>query len=424
MERKSPLRLIAPPMMTGTNQNRSSFFSTVYSFLARLFSRSEPGKVDYTRPHSTPDRDQINERIRVLREEFKDLELERQALDNISSDTSFLSIVLPEETESAPLARFEGIPITEVPSMMRLKDDLLRRHEIRLKKVEAQALDLIKVIRGLISDGLLSDAREVFDNLNQVIVEVESKDIREAFKETILFWNNERHKIESERIKAEAQKKRLERESIILSEPVQTEANEDKAVIDRQDTDKQNKYDALLDRIRKNQAAIEPIRTALSRVNTNKSKHHRGIESQLKRMGTLFLYHYTDQRNLASINKYGGLLSYKFMIEHGIDIPVPLGDDTSHNIDKDLHMDDYIKLLPIIDHDAITALKQEHKIVILQIDTAVACMQDSRFAPQSLFSDECLISDDYRVIKSGANQVMILAKTFIPKKYIIDVVDC
>ena len=410
-------------MMTGTNQNRNSLFSTVYSFLVRLFSRTEPGNEDFVRPTSTPERDRVLERIKALQEEFKDIELERQALEDMSPDATFISLNRPEEKKSVTINRYEGKPLSEIPSMMRLKDDLLRRHEIRLKKVEAQALDLIKDIRQLIAQGKLSEARDVFDSLNQVIVEVESKDIREAFKDTILFWNNERHKAETEKIKAEAQKRRQERD-IAFSQPSESESSVSTNDNDEQDKDRQNRYDTLLDRIRKNQAATDSIRSALSRVNTSKGKHYRGIESQLQKLGAVFLYHYTDKRNLASINKYGGLLSYKFMIEHEIDIPAPIGDDISHNIDKDLHMDDYIKLLPIIDHDAITSLKQERDIVILQVDTAVAGFQESMFAPQTLFSDERLISDDYRILKGGANQVMVLAKTFIPKKYIIDVVDC
>lgn len=410
-------------MMTGTSQNRNSLFSTVYSFLVRLFSRTEPGKEDYTLPGSANEQDSILERVAALKEELKDIEQERRALDSISTETAVFSINIPEETKEISVSRFEGRSLSDVPSMMALKDDLLRRHEIRLRKVEAQALDLIKDIRRLISNGSLTEARDIFDNLNQVIVEVESKDIREAFKETILFWNNERHKAEANERKAEAERKRLERDSF-LSEPVSTSSSDEENITTGQDRERQDKYDALLDRIRKNQAAIEPIRAALLRVNPSKGKHSRGIESQLKKIGAVYLYHYTDQRNLASINKYGGLLSYKFMVDHGIEIPAPIGDDISHNIDKDLHMDDYIKLSPTIDHDAISSLKQEHNIVLLQVDTAVAGLQDVLFAPQSLFSDENLISDDYRVLKSGANQVMVLAKTFIPKKYIIDVVDC
>ena len=85
------------------------------------------------------------------------------------------------------------------------------------------------------------------------------------------------------------------------------------------------------------------------------------------------------------------------MVDHGIEIPAPIGDDISHNVDKDLHMDDYIKLSPTIDHEAISSLKHEHNIVLLQVDTAVAGLQDVLFAPQSIFSDENLISDDYRI---------------------------
>ena len=56
------------------------------------------------------------------------------------------------------------------------------------------------------------------------------------------------------------------------------------------------------------------------------------------------LYHFTDKENLNSIKENGGLFSWKYMIEKGIDIPSPGGDRLSRNLDSNKHIENYVKL--------------------------------------------------------------------------------
>lgn len=422
-------------MMTGTKSIKGSFFTAFRSFLARIFNKSEPdrdysdhssqtfyGSKKFTNRNSQDLIDNYENRIRALKEEVEGLSLERKRLDDISNNPRAFSLNLPQEKEKVGINSFEGYLIKEVPLMMELKDDLLRRHELRLKKVETQSADLIRGIRDLIFSGRLTEAKLFIDDLNQIIVEVESKDIRDVFKDTILLWNKERRRAESEAIHAEALKKRSMLEESSMSNS--TSENSNIKGTEGDEDSRQEKYNAMMERIRSDQLSIEHIRSELSRILFSCSRHWRGINSQLNRCGIVYLYHYTDKRNLASINKYGGLLSYGFMEAFHIDVPAAIGDIYSHNIDKDLHTIDYIKLLPGIDSEAISKLKEDRSIVLLKINTEVACFQDSRFCPQSLFDKDFQVSDDYRLISKYGNQLMILAKTFIPKSMIVEILSC
>lgn len=56
------------------------------------------------------------------------------------------------------------------------------------------------------------------------------------------------------------------------------------------------------------------------------------------------LFHFTDRRNLPSIKETGGLFSYAQLIEIGIEIPAPGGNEWSHEADAYKGMDRYVHL--------------------------------------------------------------------------------
>jgi len=56
------------------------------------------------------------------------------------------------------------------------------------------------------------------------------------------------------------------------------------------------------------------------------------------------LFHFTDRRNLPSIQTAGGLFSYALLKEKKIEIPAPGGNDWSHEADAYKNMDKYVHL--------------------------------------------------------------------------------
>ena len=56
------------------------------------------------------------------------------------------------------------------------------------------------------------------------------------------------------------------------------------------------------------------------------------------------LFHFTDRANLPSIQRYGGIYSYARLVEMGIEIPAPGGNEWSREADANKGMDRYVHL--------------------------------------------------------------------------------
>lgn len=60
--------------------------------------------------------------------------------------------------------------------------------------------------------------------------------------------------------------------------------------------------------------------------------------------GINYLYHFTDRRNLSSIKNYGGLYSWKYCVNHNINIPCPGGDSFFRSLDESFNLGNYVRL--------------------------------------------------------------------------------
>ncbi len=81
-------------------------------------------------------------------------------------------------------------------------------------------------------------------------------------------------------------------------------------------------------------------------------------------------YHFTDQKNAASIRERGGLYSLAALREMGIEIPAPGGNDWSHDADAMKGLDQYVHLCFRPNHPMEYVARQDGRItdpVYLQI---------------------------------------------------------
>jgi len=86
------------------------------------------------------------------------------------------------------------------------------------------------------------------------------------------------------------------------------------------------------------------------------------------------LYHFTDQRNLESIRKCGGLYSWEKLIEKGIQVAAPGGNDWSHDADTFKGVDKHVHLCLRPNHPMEYRAREEGRIgksIFLEIDPAV-----------------------------------------------------
>ena len=95
------------------------------------------------------------------------------------------------------------------------------------------------------------------------------------------------------------------------------------------------------------------------------------------------LYHFTDRRNIPSIKRHGGLLSWSYCEKHKIDIPNPGGGNLSRKLDEMRNLQDYVRLSFTTEHPMMYVAMKDERIsnpVILRIDPSVVYLQHTMYA--------------------------------------------
>lgn len=94
------------------------------------------------------------------------------------------------------------------------------------------------------------------------------------------------------------------------------------------------------------------------------------------------VWHFTDRSNLSLIEEHEGLLSLSKIEERGILIPMPNGNQWSHDADKSKGLHQFVHLAFIDDHPMLYRAKQEGRIkdpIWLKIDVSIILHNAVRF---------------------------------------------
>ena len=166
---------------------------------------------------------------------------------------------------------------------------------------------------------------------------------------------------------------------------------------------------------------------------------HKEIYYDLLTHGVHYFYHFTDESNLDSIRKYGGLLSWKSCNTYGVEIPSAGGDTLSRQLDMRDNLQDYVRLSLCKDHPMIFRHKKEGKrLVLLKVKSEVALWKNTLFSNMNATDNNSFVGDNleaFRKINFVAvrktyvsrndedfkhHQAEILVKTVIPIEYIVN----
>ena len=158
--------------------------------------------------------------------------------------------------------------------------------------------------------------------------------------------------------------------------------------------------------------------------------------------GIYHFYHFTDERNLQSIRKCGGLFSWDYCNKHNINIPRPGGSETSWSLDYHLGLEDYVRLSLTDDHPMMHIAMNDGRIsfpALLEINLDVAYIETTLFANKNAarINNSGNIGSglidlqqihfntvkypnyfDINAEEKPFYQAEILVKTFVPMKYI------
>ena len=94
------------------------------------------------------------------------------------------------------------------------------------------------------------------------------------------------------------------------------------------------------------------------------------------------VWHFTDRSNFALIEEHQGILSLAEARHRGVVIPVPGGNDWSHEADVLKGVDTYVHLAFLDNHPMLFRAKQESRIpdpIWIKIDASILLEQGTRF---------------------------------------------
>lgn len=109
------------------------------------------------------------------------------------------------------------------------------------------------------------------------------------------------------------------------------------------------------------------------------------MKTILAKYGFDGVWHFTDRSNLELIEKYKGLLSFAELEKRGVEIPVPGGNEWSHDADKLNGVHKYVHLAFVDDHPMLYRAKQEGRIpnpIWLKIDSSILLQKGVRFCSE------------------------------------------
>lgn len=200
---------------------------------------------------------------------------------------------------------------------------------------------------------------------------------------------------------------------------------------------KAREYEEQLAKVQRERAEeIERLRFEVTRKKANPDAYL----NHLRIHGVQCFYHFTDEMNINSIKKLGGLYSWYYCSQHDIEIPNAGGDSKSRALDCKYDLQDYVRLSFCNDHPMAWRKKQEGaRLVLLKIKIDVATFRDTMFsdmnAADSDHSHGNSLPDLQRVdidatkenyVRKDSpifhtHQAECMVKTFIPIEYIINI---
>jgi len=168
------------------------------------------------------------------------------------------------------------------------------------------------------------------------------------------------------------------------------------------------------------------------------------IRDILFKNGITSFYHFTARENLPKIKEYGGLYSWWSLYDKGLEVPFMGGDNDphspSHDMDRRLGLEDYVRLSFCDDHPMAYRHKLAGKqLVLLEIDIEVAWWQNTIFADRNATKSnvrggknaEALKLVDFHAVTSHyvrrndpefeKHQAEVMVKTFLPIQYITNI---
>lgn len=391
----------------------------IFDFFKNLFAPSLDAKLD-----------KISRRVNELR---------RQVPTKPAKTTSIDFAIFDIDTKSTSKEPniFEPRQFEITTSMGSLKEKRIEVERKRIEELRTQVKLNLQTVGTLIENEQAENARNLLVDTFSAIKELNDSGLLDSYSNLFAQFTE---------LKKTLRQKEIERKRILKEK-------EEEARRKREMAEQERKARLEQERLRKEREAREYEERLRSEAQKKELERKRLVDSitckksdgdkfldYLKRKGITCFYHFTDEQNLASIRRLGGLYSWYYCKNNDIIIPNAGGNLNSRALDTQHGLQDYVRLSFCSDHPMQYRLRcRGAKLVLLKIKIDVAAFKDTQFsnmnaaanAVQHGGSFEDLERVNIYAVKSTfvsrtddifyEHQAECMVKTFIPIEYITNI---
>ena len=384
---------------------------------------------------------QINELDKVISELKNRPKATRS--DNVNWD-----IIKQSEIEICEISIFEKYSFSEFVTLSFLKKERIRKEKERLAKLALELSTLISKAQLYVNQDNLEKSRELYTAIKSKINDVQDKNVKKQYLKFVENFKRLQEKIwEQERKRREEELKREEEERKRREEAIKREEEERKRIEEERKRreeearkERERKAQELLAEARRKEAAELAELNRLNAINEQKKVDAEAILRYLNDNGVRCFYHFTDRRNLVSIKKHGGLLSWWYCEQNNVTIPYAGGDTVSRGLDCRHNLQNFVRVSFCDDHPmAFGCYKDGADLVLLKISIEVATFRDTIFCDMNATDNNHSKGTDYNdLLKVNISatrehyldkknpyfkphQAEVMINTFIPIRYILNI---
>lgn len=390
-----------------------------FDFIKNLFTPSLDDKIA-----------KISRRIEELKKPTYSNTHNNKTLDLTAFDVDSKSTFKTPET-------FQPGTISIISTMRSLKERRIELEKKRIENLREQVNRNLESAEELVKNEQVDNAENLLVNTFSALQELKDSSLLEIYSqllEKISIIKEELRQKEIERKRLEKEKEEEARRKLAIEE------QERKAKLEQERLRKEREAREYEERLRSEAQKRELERRRLFETVTCKKTDGDKFIDYLKRKGISCFYHFTDEQNLASIRRHGGLYSWYYCKNNGIDIPYAGGSSDSRALDTLHGLQDYVRLSFCSDHPMQYRLQLSGaKLVLLKIKIDVAAFKDTQFSNMNAAANavehgasfEDLERVNIYAVKSTfvrktddifhEHQAECMVKTFIPIDFIINI---
>lgn len=382
--------------------------------------------------------------IRNLSKRISELNAEKRKADVDLESLRKKEIKIPSfeikhlETKKIEIKSFvypEPHPVRTMKDLMQRRKEEEAERKRQLKLQVAKNFDTVRIF---INDENPDSAEDLLFSTTSALQELKDDQLNNLYEELLSDINVLKEVLrqkEIERLEAEARQKAEEEERKREQDRLRKQREEEERL------EKERLAREYEEKLAREEEARRLEIERLTSLVTRKKEDAERILQYLRMKGITRFYHFTDKQNLIRIKEFGGLYSWYYCEQNGIDIPNPGGDYDSRRLDARHGLQDYVRLSFCDDHPmAYRKHKEGASLVLLYIDLEVAAFKDTQFTDRNAASNSfaCGVNyDDLVKVNISAtqrnyvsrdegeifnqHQAECMIKTFIPLRYITNI---